>query len=66
MDLIRVKANVLSKIKLRYFQVSFSYRIGPSKRVRSKGRGLKFLIDLEKWKISDFSCLTISVITQRL
>ena len=48
MDLIRVKANVLSKIKLRYFQVSFSYKIGPSKRVRFKERGLKFLIDLEK------------------
>jgi len=35
--------------------------MGPSKEERSKERGLKFfLVDLEKWKTSDFPYSTIS------
>jgi len=51
----------LSKMNLRYFQVLFGHNIGPSKEDRSKEEGLKFLVDLEKWKTSDFPCLTISL-----
>lgn len=35
----------------------FGLRIAPSKGFRSKGGRLKFFVDLEKWKISDLSCL---------
>ena len=42
------------KIKSRYFQISFCYRIGLSNMLRSRGEGLKFLNNLKKWKTSDF------------
>ena len=54
------KESFLLKMKPRYFQVSFGHRIGLSKRVRSKKKGSKILINLEKLKTSDFSYLTIS------
>jgi len=42
------KKSFLLKIKPRYFQVSFDYRIGPPKKMRFKEEGSKILIDLEK------------------
>jgi len=32
----------------RYFQISLGHKMGLSNEERSKGRGLKFLVDLEK------------------
>jgi len=58
--LVRVRANVLLKIKPRYFQAFFGHRIKSPKRVRFKEEGLKFLIDLEKKNISDFSYFILS------
>ena len=43
----------------RYFQVFLGYKIDLPQEDRSKEEGLKFLVDLEKWKTSDFPCLTI-------
>ena len=48
------------KINLRYFQVFLDYSIRPLNRLRSKGGGLKFLVDKEKWKTSDSPCSIIS------
>ena len=42
------KKSFLSKMNLRYLQVFFGYKIGPPDRLRSKGGGLKFFVDLEK------------------
>ena len=44
-------------MKPRYFQISLGWRIDPPIGERLRGRGLKKLWDLEKWKISDFPCL---------
>jgi len=45
----------------KYFQIFFGHKMGPPKEERSKGEGLKFLVDLEKWKTFDFSYSTISL-----
>ena len=47
-------------MNLRYFQISLSYKMGPSKDKRFKEGKLKFLVDLEKWKTFDFPCSTVS------
>jgi len=43
-------------MKLRYFQISFSYRTEPPNKLRSNGGESKFPCDFEKWKTSDFPC----------
>jgi len=60
-DFVGVELNILSKMKPKYFHISFGCNIGPFNRLRSKEGGLKFLVDLEKWKTSDSTCLTISL-----
>ena len=55
------RESFLSKMNLRYFQVFFGYKIGSSSRLRSKGERLKFFVDLEKCKTSDFPCSIVSL-----
>ena len=45
------------KEKVQVSPSVFGLRIAPPKGLRSKGGGLKFFVNLEKWKISDLLCL---------
>ena len=47
-------------MKPRYLQVSFGYNKEHSNVLRSKGGETKLLLDLKKWKTSDFPYLIVS------